>query len=249
MSKKWEFIEINNNIWYSLYSRGGNMKNIRNKYILMAAVVILVGLAVAGGTYAWLSASLNVTNGNSSGQTHCFLIDYNIDNAGSGNGQSITGLLFPGSGPAKGLTGRVGLKVNSSCSLNGTGTLKLHINSGTSSVFGTVGEAHCENSTTLETLNDYKTSSACSGHGTWTSSTTPLKYAVYSNNAATGTPLSVGYITTSDIGNDKTIYNNISITSTQAYYYIFIWLDGYMTDNTFTDLSFDGYISASAVQA
>ena len=224
------------------------MKNFRNKYVLMAIVVILVGIAVAGGTYAWMTVSLNVTNGSYNGSTHCFLIDYNIDNAGTGNGQQITGLLCPGSGPAKGLSGRVGLKLNSNCSLEGTGTLKLHINSGTSTAFGTVGAAHCENTSTLETLNDYKTSSACSGHGTWTSSTTPLKYAVYNNASATGPPLSVGYITTSDIGSDKTIYNNINITSTQAYYYIFIWLDGYMTDDTFTDLSFNGYISATAEQ-
>ncbi len=222
-------------------------KNLKKKNILMAIGVVFLGLAVAGGTYAWLTNTLNVTNGVYNVGTTCFSIDYNIANAGSG--QDITGTLFPGSGPIKGLTGRVGLRLNPSCSITGTGTLKLHINSGTSTKYGTVGAAHCENTNTLETLNDYTTSSACSGHGTWTSSSTVLKYAVYNNATATGNPLSKGYITTSDIGTDKIIYDNIAITSsTMTYYYIFIWLDGYLTDDTYVDLPFTGYISASAVQ-
>ena len=222
------------------------MNNVR-KNIIMVTVIALMGMLIAGGTYAWLTARVNVTNGSYNVGTHCFLIDYNINN--TDGTQNITGTMFPSSGPSKGLSGRVGLKISDSCDVSGIGTLKLHINSGTSTKFTTVGVAHCENTATGETLPDYKTSSACSGHGTWTSVTTPLKYAIYDNSAATGTPLSKGYIESSDINNDKEIYTGITLNRVQKYFYIFLWLDGYMTDNTYVDLPFNGYISASATQS
>ena len=219
---------------------------MKNKYVVLSIAVLLLGLAVAGGTYAWLTLALNVTNANYNVGSHCFSINYNIDN--EDGSQDISGTLFPGSGPIKGLSGRVGFKVSDSCDLLASGTLKLHLNSETSTRFGTVGEAHCENPDTYETLHEYTTSSECAGHGNWTSTSTVLKYAVYDNATATGTPIGAGFITTSDIGTDKVIAENIDITKTQAYYYVFIWLDGYLTDNTYTELPFSGYISANAVQ-
>ena len=346
-------------------------KDVKKKIIMIIIVVILIGLCIAGGTYAWLTQGLNVTNGNYSTNIHCFRVDYDVsnveDNMGANlissygeynnvtksgdsflvdyttstantyiqfnlstpitknnnyvlrfdvtgldnntvvfrfpnsdsadneielvNGentlyfstwtgndnlslvtfddytndptatftlssfmlyeqsQDITGTLFPGSGPVKGLSGKVGLKINDDCYLTGTGKLKLHIDSNTSTKLTTVGAAHCENPTTLETLNEYKTSDSCSDNdGTWTETSTVLKYAVYDNDTATGTLLGAGYISDSNIGNDLVIADNIAITKTQAYYYVFIWLDGYLTDNTYTDLSFGGYVSAEATQ-
>ena len=218
----------------------------KGKYIVLTIAIIVIGLSIAGGTYAWLTQAANVTNANYNVSSHCFSVEYTINN--QDNTQDITGTLFPGSGPSKGLSGRVGLKTGTGCSLNANGTLKLHLNSGTSTRFGTVAEGHCENEETYETLNDYTTSSECFGHGTWTTTSTVLKYAVYDNSTATGSPLGAGYITTSDIGADKIIAENLPITTTQAYYYIFIWLDGYLTDNTYTELPLSGYIKAEATQ-
>ncbi|MBR7041927.1 MAG: hypothetical protein IKI04_00335, partial [Bacilli bacterium] len=109
------------------------------------------------------------------------------------------------------------------------------------------GGAYCENPNTLERLPDYTTESDCNSHsGTWTSGGSPLKYAVFNSTEVNATPVSVGKINTTDIGKDVTIYNNFTITSTQTYYYIYIWLDGYLTDNSHTSLPFVGTINAEA---
>ena len=254
---------------------------MKNKSILLVIAIVLVGLSLVGGTYAYLTMAASVTNGNYNTTTTCFNIDYNISNEGSG--QDITGTLFPSSGPSGGLSGRVGIKVNAACSTRGIGTLKLHINSTTSSSLMTsassycqnrktlepianitteadcttaggrwrgYGDSFCENSVTLQRMTDYTTENACTGAGgTWKTGGSPLKYAVYDNNAATGIPLSKGYITSTDINTDKTIYTDFIIDSNQQYFYIFIWLDGYLVDNAVNDLPFGGYVKAEANQA
>ena len=212
------------------------------KYIIFTIGIILLGSMVAGGTYAYLSRTVTVTSGSANLSTHCFLIDYNINN--QDNSQDISGILFPSANASGGLGGRVGLKTNSACTLQGTGTLKLHFTSGE---VGSNASGHCENATTLETLKDYTTSSACSGHGSWVTNGTPLKYAVYNNSSLTS-PLRVGYIRSTDIGNDITVYDNFTITSTESYYYVYIWLDGYISGDDYTDINFAGYVSASATQ-
>ena len=254
---------------------------MRNKNFILLITVLFVGLALAGGTYAFLTSSVNITNNVYNTVTGCFNVDYTIDNGD--NTQDITGTLFPSTNASGGLNGRVGIKANTTCGLNGIGTLKLHINSETSSTFmtsassycedrGTMepitgisteadcqttggrwrgyGDSYCESNTTLERLTDYTDSSSCANHsGTWKSGGSPLKYAVYSNATATGAPLSKGYITAADIGNDVTIYDGFIVDATQDYYYVFIWLDGYLVDNSVNNLSFGGYIKAEAVQA
>ena len=258
------------------------------KNMILLLIVLLVGFAISGGTYAYLSYSINVTNGTFSGMTECFNIDYNINNQdGSTN---ITGTLFPSSTPSSGLNGRVGLKISDSCNIYGTGALKLHINSETDQnltipvqesycisrktlekIDGiTTKEAciaenvkgrwmdytanYCENPNTLERLVDYTTQSDCTSHNgswkTWSNSISPLKYAVYYNNTDTlaNLPVSVGYINTNDIGKDVNIYNNFSVTNSQDYYYIYIWVDGYLTDNSINNLPFSGNITASITQ-
>ena len=257
------------------------MNDIKKKNILIVIAILFIGLVIIGGTYAYLTFAANVTNGTYNVSVHCFNIDYTINNGD--NTQDITGTLFPSSSPSSGLNGRVGLKLNASCSLPGTGTIKLHINNGTSTALTTpassycedrstlepisgittesacttaggrwqgYGDSYCESNATLERLTDYTDSSSCSSHGgTWTSGGSPLKYAVYDNGGATGTPLSKGKITSSDIGNDVTIYSGFTVNNTQRYYYIFIWLDGYLTDNTHTNLPFNGQINAEVIQA
>ena len=254
---------------------------MKNKSILLVVAILLIGLSLAGGTYAYLTMAASITNGNYNTQTTCFNIDYNISNEGSG--QDITGTLFPSANASGGLSGRVGLKANASCALNGLGTLKLHINSTTSSSLMTsassycqdrktlepisgitteeacttaggrwrgYGDAYCESNSTLERLTTPTDSESCtSAGGTWKTGGSPLKYAVYDNNAGTGTPLSKGYIESTDINNDKVIYDNFVIDTNQKYYYIFIWIDGYLVDNAINNLPFSGYINASAEQS
>ena len=214
--------------------------NIRRKNIILSVVVVLVGILLAGGTYAYLTFSINVTNNVVNASTTCFDIDYLDTN-------QITGTMFPSAGPAKGINGKVSLKVKSSCDLDGIGNIYIHANSGTSTKFTTTMTAHCENPNTLETLKSYTTSSTCtSNNGIWVTNGTPLKYAIYDNDSATGQPIDVGYFNA--IGSDLAVYKTFLINHTQKNYYIFLWLDGYLTDNTYTNLAFNGYVKADATQ-
>jgi len=252
---------------------------MKNKSIILIISILFIGLGIAGGTYAFLSSSVNATNNSYNTVTGCFNIDYTIDNGDST--QDITGTLFPSSGPSGGLSGRVSLKANATCGISGIGTLKLHINSGTSSnlmtsassycenrstmqpISGTstkaecakvggrwrgYGDSYCEDDYTLERLTDYDSSNCSSNGGTWKSGGSPLKYAVYNNASATGIPIGMGYITSSDIGNDIVIADNIYINNTQLYYYIFVWIDGYLVGNEVNNLPFNGYVKAEASQ-
>lgn len=280
------------------------MNDNKRKKILLVVGIILACVLVVGGTYAYLTFSVSVTNGTISGSVECFEIDYSIidfdvdcslmaDITGDGeindddlnylmdyvNGNSsecnncdisgdgevngidllrmkrclsnkITGTLFPSAGPSGGLSGRIKINVNESCNVTATGTLYLNVDSGTSTTLVQTVADHCENKTTLETLNDYTTSAECTADSSrmWVSTGTGLKYAVYSNADATGTPLDVGYITNSDIGGDIPIYSDFTVDTTASSYYIFIWMDGYITDSTYTELPFGGYVHASVLQ-
>ena len=215
--------------------------NIRKKNIILSVVVVLVGIMLVGGTYAYLSLAVNVTNKVVNGSTTCFNIDYLDTN-------QITGTLFPSANHTKGISGKVSLKVNSACDLDGVGNIYIHANSGTSTKFTTTAAAHCENPNTLQTLTQYTTSSTCtSNSGIWVTTGTPLKYAVFNNSTGIGNPLDVGYINA--IGSDIAVYKTFIVTKTQKDYYIFLWLDGYLTDNTYTNLPFNGYVKADAIQA
>lgn len=252
------------------------MSNVKEN-IILSIVVIFIGLCFAGGTYAYLTSGVNLTNENHTANTMCFLIDYSINDVDGT--QDITGTLFPSANASSGLNGRVDLKINDNCNMYGTGTLKLHVNSGTNATLTSsissycqsrktlekidgittesacttangrwmgYGDNYCENPNTLERLKDYKTSSDCTSNGgSWTSGGSPLKYAVYDTN---NTLVSVGHITSNDIGKDIVLKDNISVIDEQKYFYIYVWLDGYLTDNTFNDLPFSGYISADATQ-
>ena len=43
---------------------------MKKKYVVLSISVLLLGLAVAGGTYAWLTLGLNVVNGNYNIESH-----------------------------------------------------------------------------------------------------------------------------------------------------------------------------------
>lgn len=253
--------------------------NTKNKNIILSIIVIFVGLLVAGGTYAFLTFSLNVTNGEYATGTECFNIEYNVNN-GDGT-QDITGTMFPSSGPSKGLNGKVSINVNSSCTMSGIGTLKLHVNDGTSSALSTkaaprcvshftgldmseyttesactgAGEvwkypdSYCEKADTLEVMKEYTTESTCTSNGgVWTTNGSPLKYAVYDSAGTSGNLLSSGHFDSGFVGTDVTLYDNFPVGTTVKNYYIYIWLDGNLTDNSFTELPFSGLINAEVAQ-
>ena len=224
------------------------MNDNKRKKILLVVGIILACVLVVGGTYAYLTFSVSVTNGTISGNVECFQIDYSILN--DDDSSQITGTLFPSAGPSGGLSGKVSININASCNVTATGTLYLNVDSGTSTALVQTVADHCEDKITLETLNDYTTSAECTADSSrmWVSTGTGLKYAVYSSVNATGTPLNVGYITNSDIGGDIPIYSDFTVDKTASSYYIFIWMDGYITDSTYTELPFGGYIHASVLQ-
>lgn len=221
------------------------MKKIFSNKVILTITIICGILLVAGSTYAFLTSRLNVTNGNYATNTGCFNIVYNINN---GNGtQDISGVIFPSLNASSGVNGKVTLSTDSSCNVTGTGKLYLHVNSETDSTLTQTVSPHCEETGTLRTLNNYTTSSTCtSNNGLWVTSGTGLKYAVYNNSSATGSPLSSGYI--NSINSDIVIYNNFLVNTTVKNYYIFIWMDGYVTDDTYTDLDFSGYIYTEVTQ-
>lgn len=221
------------------------MKEKFNKKKLLLIVAIMLGILLLGGTFAVIIADMTITNGNISGTVECFDIDYSIENdTGAIDSRQITGTLFPSKNHMGGLFGKVRLGVNSNCSVTGTGTLYLHINEGTSNELVKTVTDHCENAS-LETING-DSSTNCTEN--WISDGTALKYAIYDNVDGTGDALSVGYIKESDIGNDITIYSDFLVNNLANDYYIFIWMDGYLIDNTYSKLPFGGYIHASVLQ-
>lgn len=161
----------------------------------------------------------------------------------------LRGTLFPSTEITGGLFGSLAMGVNSACNITGTGTIYLHVGTESSVTLLRKTDGHCENPTTLETLTSYTSSNECLTDGNkWVTDGSALKYAVYDNAAGTGVPLSVGYITGGDIGEDIPLYTGFDVNSTNNRYYMFIWLDGNLTNEDYEDLPFSGYIHASVVQ-
>ena len=161
----------------------------------------------------------------------------------------LRGTLFPSTEITGGLFGSLAMGVNSACNITGTGTIYLHVGTESSVTLLRKTDGHCENPTTLETLTSYTSSNECLTDGNkWVTDGSALKYAVYDNAVGTGVPLSVGYITGGDIGEDISLYKGFDVNSTNNRYYMFIWLDGNLTNEDYEDLPFSGYIHASVVQ-
>lgn len=165
------------------------------------------------------------------------------------NKGDLTGTLFPTTNITGGLFGSLAMGVNSACNITGIGTIYLHVGTESSVTLLRKTDGHCENPTTLETLTSYTSSNECLTDGNkWVTDGSALKYAVYDNAMGTGVPLSVGYITGGDIGEDISLYTGFDVNSTNNRYYMFIWLDGNLTNEDYEDLPFSGYIHASVVQ-
>ena len=219
------------------------MENNIKKNVLLIITVLLVGLGIAGGTYAWFSNAVSVTNGNYATDTHCFNITY------TDNTDQITGTMFPSSNAGGGLSGSISFKRSTSCATNGRGTFYLHVDSDTSTILTSTVAAHCENKYTLETIGEFNSSDCANNpdNAVWVTNGTALKYAIYDSTARNHL-YAAGYIDSSFIGQDKAIHTDFSINNTQKTYYLYIWLDGYVSDNTYTDLPFSATSKLMAMQ-
>ena len=137
--------------------------------------------------------------------------------------------------------------------VNAKGKIELVINSISSKLYEAT-TAHCENTSTLETLLNYSSQTACetsSGETVtdltrvWTTKSA-LKYAIYEENFS-GEPIIVGHINEST--GTITLYESFALNvGSSTKYYISIWLDGNIADSQYVNQSFSGYIKASAIQ-
>ena len=218
----------------------------KKKAIYISMGIICLLLLILGGTYAYIVLAVNTSNGRYNTNTTCFDITYDVTN--DDGTLPITGTMFPSSTPKGGLSGKVSMKINDDCNVSGTGTLTLKITNANSTLLQTVS-AHCENSKTLKTMTEYTTNSTCAAqtNGKWVTTGTALKYAVYNTDNVTSStvPLNVGYVTNSS---SVKLYDGFDLTKTAVTYYVYIWLDGNISDNSYANLSFNGNISASAIQ-
>ena len=218
-----------------------NKKSIDKKYMLLAIFIFLSGLLIIGGTVAYLSSAVNVVNGNYVTNTKCFDVTY------TDNTDQITGTLFPSANAGGGLSGSVSFVRDATCAVNGKGTLYLNVDSGSSNVLTSTVAPHCENKYTLETLGGYtETDCNVNDNTIWVTNGTALKYAVYDSASRTNL-YATGYIDSSFIGTDKAIHTDFSINNTSKTYYLYIWLDGHISDDTYTDLSFRAHTKLIAV--
>ena len=73
-----------------------------------------------------------------------------------------------------------------------------------------------------------------------------LKYAV-SPNAGGEPVVSSGVINAENT--DITLYTGFNVLALPVTQYVFVWLDGEIADDAYTNVTFSGYITASAVQS
>lgn len=210
------------------------------KIILMILIICLVAIGLVSGTYALLSGLgeiSNITNNVYQHTTECFEIEYE-------KGDDIRGTLIPSSTPVCGLSGSLTLGVSDDCNVIGTGSINLVIDSKSNEKLVEVVDAHCEDSTTLQTLKDYKDETSCTTNsGIWVTTGTALKYALYVDEEIN--PASVGYINA--VGTTLSIYDNFDASDVKNYT-IKVWLDGNLSDNTYANLSFSSSIHSQIVQ-
>lgn len=218
----------------------------RKKLIGLIIGIILFAALIVGATFAWLTYAINVTNGNYNVETSCFDVNYE-------NGADISGTLNMVANPLNGRSTTISMGINEGCNVNAKGKIELVINSISSKLYE-VTTAHCENTSTLETLLNYSSQTACetSSGETFTNLTrvwtteSALKYAIYEENFS-GEPIIVGHINEST--GTITLYEGFALNvGSSTKYYISIWLDGNIADSQYVNQSFSGYIKASAIQ-
>ena len=216
----------------------------KKKLIGLIIGIILFAALIVGATFAWLTYSINVTNGNYNVETSCFDINYE-------NGADISGTLNMVAGPLNGRSTTISIGINEGCNVTAKGKIELVINSISSKLYATT-TAHCENTETLETLTNYNNQTNCETNEgntvltrVWTTDAA-LKYAIYQETFS-GIPIKVGRINQST--GTIILHDNFQLNvGSSTKYYIIIWLDGNIADSQYVNQSFSGYIKASAIQ-
>ena len=197
-----------------------NSININKKYKYLFVIMIVFVVLFVGGTLAYLIMDVISTNDKYNTVTTCLEVDYDLSN--DDGTIPISGNMLPSNSAISGLNGKVGLKINDSCSLEGIGTLSLNVVNSPATLIQEVDE-HCENSKTLQTLSNIGNSSDCTSNSDniWVTNGSALKYAVYDTNEISNDvlPVSVGYV--NKIGKID-IYNDFFVTKTNVTYYIYI---------------------------
>lgn len=209
-----------------------------NKLLFMILGIVFLTVLVVSGTYAVIVFGANVADGEYDFETDCFDVDFSSTN--------ISGVLWPRISPSNGLHNSITMKISDSCNVFGTGKLDINVDNSTSSKYFETVAPHCENANTLETFDLYTSSSDCTSHGgIWVTNGTALKYSIYDNSTATGNPLDSGYINSYGfLYSDEFDLND----HTPRNLYLFIWLDGWLVDNDYADLSFLATLNAEAKQ-
>jgi len=275
---------------------------MKKKNIILLILVLIAGILLAAGTYAYFIIAANVINGNYVDSTQCFDIEYSVRetssstdaicantdidgdgyvsiidsqqlssfiNSGNTNSQydvnsdsvvdyddvtlinqcvnTIGGTLFQSSNALGGISGRYHLNINESCDVDAVGEIFLKVDDTTSTLLTQTVREHCENSVTKVTVPGYTTESECvaiSGNE-WVTTGTALKYSIYDANNQL---LTAGHIPSSVIGGQMSLYDGFSVGHTEQTYILYIWLDGYLADNTYVLQSFGGSMYAEIMQ-
>ena len=182
-------------------------------------VVAFIAL-VAGATYAWLNAAVNVTNGNSVGKTMNFMVNYV-------NGTAITAMP-PTLANANGTSSTTKLSVTASKATGSApGTMTIYLNTTTAAWNTLLGNG----------VLNY-------GYCTSTSATTCSSFT----GTGSVTFTQAGYQTGTGAVNRTAIVSNVAIPNSATNYNIYFWLDGSKNDGSYTGQTYSGYIEAVATQ-
>lgn len=243
-------------------------------YVILVMAVVLGGLLLTGGTYAWLTFSTTVGDNEIVANSTCFIIDY------SGDFQSLGSLPGDVNGDNKLNLADI-TSMRSYVSGNKDFTSE-QIALGDSDGDGDLDSDDVEYWRTVVSSRDpaapvyyygllfpsktakgglsgsvtLNINSECSvaGKGTITLNVGSDTGSVLLSEGAlkyavydsTKTnELASGTLTATG---DKTLYTNFSLSTTATTYYVYVWLDGTIADNDYINAPFSGYLRASAVQ-
>lgn len=196
--------------------------------------VTLFAVLVAGATFAWLTFSLTVTNGNYVSKTKNFVINYvgGTSIVDTDSDEGIPTLAAPTATTARSLAVAANRAANSA---NGIFYLKM----------------------TSTTNNELTTSGAlnyavCKGTNNGTDDAPNLVPTCTELRAGATNVLAAGSVTqTGEIVLYDTSGTDEGIPTTKTYYMVFFWLDASKITNSMTETgsnSYAGYIHASAEQ-
>lgn len=228
----------------------------KKKNIFLFIGIMMLGLLAGGATYAYLVSGTSINNGNYLYNTSCFNIFYDITNDG-GDTSNLSGTLVPSHNALGGLYGKITLGLSSECNLKAVGNIYLQVQDmglyGSDTLIQTI-DGHCEEPDTL-VFFDEENEFWCESAGmSWITGGTALKYAIYDGDVISKKPVKVGYIDRYDEYINMYSFN-IDATAlddtdedTISNYYVYIWLDGNLSNNTYSGIPFRGRIFADVVQ-